>query len=101
MPSTPKHVFMYEAFGWKPPVFAHVGLLQDKNRNKLSKRSGDVDVAIYKAKGYLPESLNNFVALLGWSHTGSSDIMSLPELVQEVELIRPRFDMPLIMYSLI
>ena len=87
MPSTPKHVFMYQAFGWNPPAFAHVGLLQNEHQKKLSKRDGDTEVSTYKEKGYLPEALNNFVALLGWSHSRKDDVMTMQDLIDEVCII--------------
>ena len=52
LPSTPKHVLLYRAFGWEPPVFAHLPLLLNPDRSKLSKRQGDVAVEDYKKKGY-------------------------------------------------
>ncbi|KAK8058908.1 Glutamate--tRNA ligase [Apiospora phragmitis] len=70
--STPRHVGLYDAFGWKPPTFAHVGLLTDQNKQKLSKRQGDIDIASYRNKGYLPEGLLNYVVLLGWE-SGQGD----------------------------
>lgn len=86
--STPKHILLYEAFGWKAPEFAHLPLLLNKDRSKLSKRQGDVSVKEYRAKGYLPEALINFVALLGW-HPGADEkqeIFSLEELVEKFSL---------------
>ncbi|KAF8473996.1 hypothetical protein BDZ91DRAFT_651339, partial [Kalaharituber pfeilii] len=88
MPSTPKHVFLYQCFGWAPPAFAHVGLLQNEKGKKLSKRDGDVDVFVYQDQGYLPEALNNFVALLGWSHSRENDVMNMQDLVKEFTLNR-------------
>lgn len=82
MPSTPKHVHLYNCFGWTPPEFVHVGLLQNAQRGKLSKRNGDVFVSEYREKGYLASALNNFVALLGWSHEQTSDVMSLKDMVE-------------------
>ncbi|KAK6533594.1 Glutamate--tRNA ligase mitochondrial [Orbilia ellipsospora] len=86
MPSTPKHIFMYSAFGWTPPTFCHVGLLQDVEGKKLSKRTGDVHVAEYRAKGYLPEALLNFVALMGWNNRSTSDLLPLEALVENFSL---------------
>jgi glutamyl-tRNA synthetase len=61
MSSTPKHLAIYEALGWSPPVFAHVGLLLDKDRQKLSKRHGSIDVASFRDKmGVFPETLTNY-----------------------------------------
>ena len=65
--STPKHVLLYHFFGWDLPVFAHLPLLLNADKSKLSKRQGDVSVEDYRLKGYLPEALVNFVALLGWN----------------------------------
>jgi glutamyl-tRNA synthetase len=65
--STPKHVLLYEAFGWEKPIFAHLPLLLNPDKSKLSKRQGDVAVEDYRDKGYLKEALINFVALLGWN----------------------------------
>ena len=76
---------LYDAFKWTPPVFAHVGLLTDQNRQKLSKRNMDLNIsALRRNVGVLPESLTNFVALLGWSHNRKSDIMDLQELIDNV-----------------
>lgn len=88
LPSTPKHILLYEAFGWEPPVFAHLPLLLNPDRSKLSKRQGDVAVEDYLAKGYLPEALINFVALLGWNpgEGNTQEIFSLDELVSRFEL---------------
>lgn len=83
LPSTPKHILLYEAFGWDIPQFAHLPLLLNPDRSKLSKRQGDVAVEDYLAKGYLPEALLNFVALLGWNpgEGETQEIFSLDELV--------------------
>ena len=96
MPSTPKHLAIYDAFGWEAPAFAHVGLLQDNNRQKLSKRKGDIDIATFAQEGIFPEALTNYVALLGWSHSLGDDLLPLQQLIQNVRwlrdiLIRPCF----------
>ncbi len=65
--STPKHILLYKAFGWEVPLFAHLPLLLNADRSKLSKRQGDVSVEDYRERGYLPEALINYVALLGWN----------------------------------
>ncbi|GKT51617.1 glutamate--tRNA ligase [Colletotrichum spaethianum] len=65
--STPKHIALYDAFKWKPPTFAHAGLLCAQNGEKLSKRNHDIDISSYRDKGILPSALNNWLALLGWS----------------------------------
>ncbi|MBP9751664.1 MAG: glutamate--tRNA ligase [Candidatus Moranbacteria bacterium] len=86
--STPKHVLLYEAFGWEAPEFAHLPLLLNPDRSKLSKRQGDVAVEDYLAKGYLPEAIINFVALLGWNpgQGSTQEIFSLEELVNRFDL---------------
>jgi glutamyl-tRNA synthetase len=86
MPSTPKHIAMYNAFGWQPPQFAHVGLLVDEQGNKLSKRNFDTDITAFKEMEIFPETLTNFAALLGWSHSERSDIMDLKTLIQKFTL---------------
>lgn len=78
--STPKHLFIYEAFGWTPPRFAHLPLLLNADRSKLSKRQGDVAVEDYLKKGYLPVALVNFIALLGWNPTGDREVYTHDEL---------------------
>jgi glutamyl-tRNA synthetase len=81
MSSTPLHVALYNAFEWTPPRFGHVPLLVDKSGQKLSKRNADIDLTFFKDKqGIFPASLVNFAALLGWSHTQKSDVLSLEEL---------------------
>ncbi|KDE09574.1 glutamyl-tRNA synthetase [Microbotryum lychnidis-dioicae p1A1 Lamole] len=67
LPSTPKHLSLYSALGIDPPQFAHLPLLVNQDGSKLSKRAGDVRVEEYIDKGYEPEALLNFVALMGWS----------------------------------
>jgi glutamyl-tRNA synthetase len=88
LPSTPKHIYLYRAFDWKAPEFAHIPLLLNKDKTKLSKRQNDVAVEDYIAKGYLPEAVLNFIALLGW-HPGegeTQEIFSLAELVERFSL---------------
>lgn len=80
--SLPKHILLYQAFGWKNPEFAHIPLLLNKDRSKLSKRQGDVSVHDYLAKGYLPEALVNFVALLGWNPGTEEEIFDLKGLIK-------------------
>jgi glutamyl-tRNA synthetase len=84
--STPKHVFIYQAFGWELPVFAHLPLLLNPDRSKLSKRQGDVAAHDYLEKGYLPEAILNFVALLGWNPTGDRELYAHEELIKAFDL---------------
>jgi glutamyl-tRNA synthetase len=88
LPSTPKHVLLYDYFGWQKPVFAHLPLLLNPDRTKLSKRQGDVAVEDYQKKGYLPDALVNFIALLGWNPGDEREIFTLEELTKEFSLER-------------
>lgn len=84
--SAPKHFLLYEYFGWEPPRMAHLPLLLNPDRSKLSKRSGHVAVEDYKAMGILPEALVNFVALLGWNPGDDRELFTVDELVQEFSI---------------
>jgi glutamyl-tRNA synthetase len=86
--STPKHILLYQAFGWEPPKFAHLPLLLNADKSKLSKRQGDVAVEDFKDKGYLPDALVNFVALLGWNPSAFEEIFTMEELIKGFELER-------------
>lgn len=86
--STPKHVLLYRAFGWKLPTFAHLPLLRERDKSKLSKRHGAVGVLEFRKEGYLPEALLNFIALLGWSYPGGKEIFSLAEFIEKLDLER-------------
>ena len=79
--STPKHILLYDFFGWKPPVYAHLPLLLNSDRSKLSKRQGDVSVSDYMRKGFLPEAVTNFIALLGWNPGDDREIFSKESLM--------------------
>jgi glutamyl-tRNA synthetase len=80
--STPKHVLLYDYFNWEKPVFAHLPLLLNPDKTKLSKRQGDVAVEDYRIKGYLNEALLNFVALLGWNPGNEQEFFYLNELIK-------------------
>ncbi len=86
--STPKHILLYNFFGWELPQFAHLPLLLNPDRSKLSKRQGDVAVEDYRAKGYLKEALVNFVALLGWNAGDDREFYYLDELIEKFSLER-------------
>lgn len=81
--STPKHVYLFEAFGWETPKFVHLPTVLNESRKKLSKREGDVSVEDFKASGYLPQGLVNYLALVGWSPEGNKEIMTLEEMIEE------------------
>lgn len=84
--STPKHVQLYKFFDWETPAFAHLPLILNPDKSKLSKRQGDIAVEDYRKKGYLPDAMVNFVALLGWNPGTDKEIFSLDELVKEFSL---------------
>ncbi len=86
--STPKFIQLYDNFGWKKPQFAHLPLILNPDRTKLSKRQGDVSVEDYVDKGYLKEAIINFIAFLGWNPGKGSEkeIFSIEELIKEFDL---------------
>ncbi|MDP2685480.1 MAG: glutamate--tRNA ligase [bacterium] len=86
LPSTPRHIALYNAFGWNIPVFAHLPLLINEQKQKLSKRHGDVSVTDFIEKGYLAEGLINFVAFLGWNPGDEREIFSIKELESEFDI---------------
>ena len=86
--STPLHVMLYAAFGWEPPVFAHLPMILGPDKAKLSKRHGATTIGEYRDNGYLPEAMFNFLALLGWSLDDKTDLLSREELVQHFSLER-------------
>ena len=88
LPSTPKHIFMYRVFGWKEPKWIHLPLILNSDKSKLSKRQGDVATEDFLRKGYLPEALLNFIALLGWHPAGDRELFSIDELINEFSLKR-------------
>lgn len=86
--STPKHVLLYDFFEWERPKFAHLPLLLNPDKSKLSKRQGDVAVEDYQKKGYLKEALINFVALLGWNAGDDVEIYEMEQLIEYFSLER-------------
>ncbi len=86
--STPKHVLLYQMFGWKAPTFVHLPNILNADRKKLSKRQGDVAVEDFKKKGYLKEALVNYIALVGWSPEDNKEIFSMDELINAFSLER-------------
>jgi glutamyl-tRNA synthetase len=84
--NTPRQILLYEAFGWTPPVFAHVSLVMGPDNAPLSKRHGATSVAEFRARGYLPEALTNYLALLGWSPGDEQELLPLEELAARFRL---------------
>nr|MCR5230153.1 glutamate--tRNA ligase [Solobacterium sp.] len=86
--STPKYNLIYEAFGWDIPRYIHCPPVMKDEHNKLSKRNGDASFQDLIAKGYLPEAILNYIALLGWSPETNQEIYSLDELVEAFNVRR-------------
>lgn len=88
MSSTPKHVYLYEAYGWTAPTFMHMPLLLGRDGKKLSKRKNPTSIFYYRDSGYLPEAFLNFLTLMGYSMTGDREIYSLDEVIKEFDYKR-------------
>lgn len=86
IPSTPKHIQLYKAFGWESPVFVHLPVILGPDHQKLSKRHGAKSVLDYRDEGYLKEALLNFMALLGWNPGGDKEIFSIEEMIKLFDL---------------
>ncbi len=84
--SAPKYNLLYEAFGWEVPVYIHCAPVMKDHTTKLSKRNGDASFEDIVAKGYLPEAVVNFIALLGWAPKGEEEIFNLDELAENFDL---------------
>ena len=86
--SVPRHKLLYKALGYEMPLLAHLPMILGPDRSKLSKRHGAVSITEYKERGYLPETMVNFLALLGWSLDDRTDIIARDELVKHFSLER-------------
>ncbi|MGI6605128.1 MAG: glutamate--tRNA ligase [Firmicutes bacterium] len=86
--NTPRQILLYQAMGWKAPQFAHIPFILDEDRTRMSQSQGNVSVDEYRKRGYLPETVVNFLALLGWSPEGEQEIYSLADLVEHFSLER-------------
>lgn len=86
--STPRHVLLYQALNWSPPQFAHLPMILGPDRAKLSKRHGATALLDYRDRGYLPEAMINFLALLGWSLDDKTELLSREEIVRHFSLER-------------
>ena len=96
--STPKHVLLYQAFGWYIPKFVHLPLLRNTDRSKISKRKNPVSLIWYRQQGYLSEALLNFLANMGWSMPSGKEIFTVDEFIQNLSFARidpsgPIFDL--------
>ena len=84
--NTPRQILLYEALGFAPPLFAHLSLVMGPDHSPLSKRHGATSVAEFRAKGYLPEALVNYLALIGWSPGGNDELLPIDELARRFKL---------------
>ena len=95
--STPKHILIYEAMEWKKPVFAHLPILRNPDRSKLSKRKNPVWASWYLKEGFIPEAVLNYLSLMGWSHPEQKEIFSIEEFLEvfdlkDIQAVGPVFD---------
>ncbi len=88
IPSAPLHVLLYAAFGWEPPAFIHVPIILAPGGGKLSKRHGATTMAEFRAQGFLPEALMNYLALLGWSFDATTEIFTPEDLLEKFSIER-------------
>ncbi|HVU50371.1 MAG TPA: glutamate--tRNA ligase [Polyangia bacterium] len=96
--STPKHVVLYQAFGWEQPEFVHMPLLRNADKSKISKRKNPVSLDYYRDAGFLPEALLNYLGTMGWSIAGDREQFTLSEMIDafsfdRVSLGGPVFDL--------
>lgn len=96
--SSPKQILLYDFFGWEKPIFFHTPLLRNPDKSKFSKRHGHTNVSWYQEKGFLPDAILNYMALMGWSHPQEKEIFSMEEFIQvfdlkDVKPVGPIFDL--------
>ncbi|MDA7756617.1 glutamate--tRNA ligase [Opitutales bacterium] len=96
--STPKHMLLYEGMGWDAPIFAHLPLLRNPDKSKLSKRKNPTSIDYYKDAGYLPEAVVNYLGMMGYTLPDQKEIFNLEELSESFEIKRmslggPIFDL--------
>lgn len=80
--STPKHVILYDSFGWEKPEFIHMPLLRNADKSKISKRKNPTSINYYRRKGIVPEALLNFMALMGWNFGDNREVFTLKEMIE-------------------
>ena len=84
--STPKHILLYEYFGWEKPIFCHLPLLRNPDKSKLSKRKNPTSIVYYQRMGFLPEAMLNYLGLMAWSMPEGEEKLSLAEMVEKFDL---------------
>lgn len=93
--SAPKHVLLYKFFGWEMPVFAHLPVLRNPDKSKLSKRKNPVWVSWYKEQGFLPEAIINYLGTMAWAYPGGQEIFSMNEMQKVFELSQVQTSAPI------
>jgi glutamyl-tRNA synthetase len=86
--STPKHVLLYEGFGWQPPQFVHMPLLRNPDKSKISKRKNPVSLNYYRQAGYLPEAMLNYLAMMGWTMPDGREKFTVDDMVEAFDFER-------------
>lgn len=86
--STPKHVLLYQYFGWQPPVFCHLPLLRNADKSKLSKRKNPTSIDYYRRMGILPEALVNYLGMMGWTMPDGEEKFTLSQMVDSFDINR-------------
>jgi len=95
--STPKHILLYQFFGWDMPQFAHLSVLRNPDKSKLSKRKNPVWVSEYREKGFLPDAVKNYLATMAWSYPDGKELFSVDEMmkafeIKDIQTTAPVFD---------
>lgn len=88
IPNTPRHILLYEALGATPPHYAHLPLVLNEDRTKLSKRKGAQSITYYRDQGYLPQAMLNFIALIGWNDGTEDEVFTMDDLLKRFNLSR-------------
>lgn len=96
--SAPKHLLLYQYFGWEPPVLCHLPLLRNPDKSKLSKRKNPTSIGYYRRMGYLPEALLNYLGMMGWTMPNGEEKFTLEQMAQSFDIRRvslggPVFDL--------
>ncbi|MAY01518.1 MAG: glutamate--tRNA ligase [Gammaproteobacteria bacterium] len=86
--SAPKHLLLYEYFGWEAPQLCHMPLLRNTDKSKLSKRKNPTSIGYYQRMGYLPEAVGNYLGMMGWSMPDERELFSLDEMIKEFDINR-------------
>ena len=96
--SVPKHLLLYQYFGWEPPIFCHMPLLRNPDKSKLSKRKNPTSIKYYESMGYLPEAVINYLGMMGWTMPSGEEKFSVQQMTSQFDINRvslggPIFDL--------